>query len=661
MARRPRFSIPTRIFLGFVLALSAFGAVAALSVVQHDRTVRTLRLLHEGYLPLALTVGEARATQAVFATLLDRVLQERDHTATRSWLATARRVRPATVQRALAGVQRAQRLEPSSRDDRTLAVVRESLEHVDRSYVEGDARYNELFRALELNDETGAEAILADLRIREQAIQGHFREAWKVLQERIAETSAHAAEREQQSAWLLGVLTLLALAIGVAVTWWSQRVLKPLPRLHQRVQAVARGDLSRRLEPTTDDELGRLTGEFERMVDALATRDARLREAAQAQRQLQRTQEQIVSSLRAAVVVVDGDGVVRMANPAAAAVLELEEEAVGQPFGATGLGDRLEGLPDAVARVADGGAAEVLSALPLGGTERSVTVLATPFGDEVARGRRPVLLVAEDVTDELETKARLIQTERLAAIGKMAAHVTHEVRNPLSSIGLNVEMLADELEAAGPEAEGLLRAIQREVDRLTGITEEYLRLARLPAPRLEAEDLTDLVRQVVHFVEPDMRAGGVVLEVDVPEHLPPVALDESQLRQALLNLLRNAQEAMPGGGRVRVAVQAEPEGVRVRVSDRGSGIAPEHRERIFDLFYTTKERGTGLGLPLTQQIVVAHGGTIRCMAEPAGGTTFELRLPWVEGENEPSGPSSTMEAADESAGSAGAPGHVGSG
>ncbi len=114
----------------------------------------------------------------------------------------------------------------------------------------------------------------------------------------------------------------------------------------------------------------------------------------------------------------------------------------------------------------------------------------TPFeatGDSRERGS--VLVVAEDVTEELRTKARLIHTERLAAIGRMAAHVTHEVRNPLSSIGLNVEMLEEELSGAGPEPQALLRSIQREIDRLTAITEEYLRLARLPQPRLEPEDV----------------------------------------------------------------------------------------------------------------------------------------------------------------------------
>ena len=131
-------------------------------------------------------------------------------------------------------------------------------------------------------------------------------------------------------------------------------------------------------------------------------------------------------------------------------------------------------LEAAVASVRDGAPQAVLTAVPVGEEgDDVVNALVTPFAGTNDEGAGSVLVVAEDVTEELATKARLIHTERLAAIGRMAAHVTHEVRNPLSSIGLNVEMLEEELEGAGPETIALMRAITREIDRLTGITEEY--------------------------------------------------------------------------------------------------------------------------------------------------------------------------------------------
>jgi len=237
-------------------------------------------------------------------------------------------------------------------------------------------------------------------------------------------------------------------------------------------------------------------------------------------------------------------------------------------------------------------------------------------------------LVARD--ERLRAQAaELIAAERLATIGKMAAHITHEVRNPLSSIGLNTELLAEELERLGAEAgeaRALVDAIGREIDRLGDITEHYLRFARLPPPRRQPEDLPELVKSVAEFVRPEVESAGLTLEVDAPP-LPPVALDEGQIRQVILNLLRNAREATPRGGRIRVATRVEGEHVVLAISDTGPGVPREVVSQIFDAFFTTKQHGTGLGLPLVRQIVLAHDGTIECSSEPGQGTTFLVRLP----------------------------------
>ena len=222
-------------------------------------------------------------------------------------------------------------------------------------------------------------------------------------------------------------------------------------------------------------------------------------------------------------------------------------------------------------------------------------------------------------------RTEALSNERLAAIGKMAAHVTHEIRNPLSSIGLNVELLEEE--SLSPDAKNLLTAISREVGRLEQLSEEYLRVARLPSPRMEAEDVAALVRDVAAFTKKEMERAGCEVKVTVGDKVPPALFDEAQLRQALLNLLRNAREAMPKGGEIDVTVRAEGMSVVVLVDDRGSGISEEVRARIFDPFFSTKGEGTGLGLAITRQIVEAHGGTISCIDRDGGGTSFRIALP----------------------------------
>lgn len=234
-----------------------------------------------------------------------------------------------------------------------------------------------------------------------------------------------------------------------------------------------------------------------------------------------------------------------------------------------------------------------------------------------------------------EREHRLIRSERLAAVGKIAAQITHEVRNPLSSIGLNAELILEELERAhdwnAAEARELTRAIIQEVDRLTGITEQYLRLARLPRPKLEPEDLNLIVKAVLAFVREDLSAHDIIVDARLAESLPQVRADENQLRQALLNLLRNAAEAMPTGGRLMVETRlGEGRTVELHVRDTGEGMNEEVRSHIFDAFFSTKAGGTGLGLALTHQIIVDHSGTIDVESSPGQGSCFIVRLPMGE-------------------------------
>lgn len=632
---RARATIPTRIFVGFLAVIVAFGVVSAASVREHQRTARTLRLLDEGYLVLAISLGRMQAAEGVFETMVDRMEEETDRTATLGWLAHARRLRRGPARDALARVERAGALAPE--EDRVLlSEVREALESVETSWQNDEALFDSLARMEARHDQAQAAQLIGQLRRDEVGINRALRGALERVQTRIAGVSRAAAEAESRSVLEIALLTLLAVVAGLVISLWARRLILPLTRLRERVVAVARGDLSRRFEGGRDDEIGQLAGEFERMVGAVAARDQQLRDAASELRELQQMQEQIVASLRAAVLVVDGSGAVRTSNAAAAHVLGIQEADRGRTLEALGILARLEGLDGAVARVAEGDERATLVAAPLAGetgSPRALDVLVTPFGAADAAGpRRAVLIVADDVTDELRTKERLIQTERLAAMGRMAAHVTHEVRNPLSSIGLNVEMLEEEIGDGGPETTALLRAIQREVDRLTSITEEYLRIARLPAPRLGPEDPGALVRDVARFVAREMESTQVRLDVRVDEDLPAVAIDEAQIRQSLLNLLRNAREAMPDGGRIVLSAHQEEGGVALSVRDHGEGIPDERKERVFDVFFSTKERGTGLGLPLTREIVVAHRGRVRCEdASPDGegrrGTVFTIWLP----------------------------------
>lgn len=235
-----------------------------------------------------------------------------------------------------------------------------------------------------------------------------------------------------------------------------------------------------------------------------------------------------------------------------------------------------------------------------------------------------------------ERERRLLRGERLAAAGQLAAQITHEIRNPLSSVALNAELLEDELSEASPESRELLAKISKEVDRLTAVTEDYLSFARRPKPELLPIDLREELQDLLEFMAQELHIAGIDVVQSLPEGSAPVLGDPNQLRQVFMNLVRNAQEAAldeerdrERQPRIEVEMRCKDEQVVVVVRDNGPGIpgGAETGDRIFDAFYTSKAQGTGLGLPTVQQIVQDHHGGVRVAQTGPDGTEFEVRLP----------------------------------
>lgn len=238
-------------------------------------------------------------------------------------------------------------------------------------------------------------------------------------------------------------------------------------------------------------------------------------------------------------------------------------------------------------------------------------------------------LQARDVDLERK-KDELVRAERLAVVGRMASVVAHEVRNPLNSISLNLDLLRERLvsgaHGADPKVQGLVDAIQSEVDRLAEITEEYLKFGRLPKGVVGPCDVARLVAETLGFMDGEISAAGIEVTRRVPEKPVMVLADEGQLRQALVNVLRNAVEAMRGGGRLEVEVSDLGERIQVSVKDSGPGIPEDFRARLFEPFATTKPGGTGLGLAFVHQVMHECGGEVGIESAPGQGTCVRFRL-----------------------------------
>ncbi|MEK6239586.1 MAG: ATP-binding protein [Planctomycetales bacterium] len=225
--------------------------------------------------------------------------------------------------------------------------------------------------------------------------------------------------------------------------------------------------------------------------------------------------------------------------------------------------------------------------------------------------------------------------DRYQEIAALAGGLAHEIRNPLSTMRLNLELLAEDFGEAdgGPRERRALRkiiALQRECQRLQDVLEDFLNFAKTRNLQLEPRDLNQEIESVCEFYRAQADDAGIELIHYLASDLPPVLLDGEAFRGALLNLMINAQQAMPDGGQLMFRTAAADGEAQLVLIDNGVGMDEKTRGQVFDAFFSSKPTGTGLGLPTARKIIEAHGGSVSAQSEPGRGTQFTIRLPTAD-------------------------------
>ncbi|GAB4278541.1 MAG: GAF domain-containing sensor histidine kinase [Candidatus Promineifilaceae bacterium] len=232
-----------------------------------------------------------------------------------------------------------------------------------------------------------------------------------------------------------------------------------------------------------------------------------------------------------------------------------------------------------------------------------------------------------------EKQAQVIRAEKLAAVGRLAASVAHEINNPLQAIALHLQLLADE--SLSSDERRRLDVVQQEFNRIADIVGRLLDFQRPQDGQKQMVNLVAALEHVLALAEKQLQRAGVALTQYIPVDLSPVWAVENQLKQVFLNLILNAAEAMPDGGELTIVACREGDKVLVEFADTGPGLLPEAQARLFEPFYTTKADGSGLGLAVSHEIIVNHGGMILVYSVPGEGATFTVALPvGIGGTNE---------------------------
>jgi NtrC-family two-component system sensor histidine kinase KinB len=441
------------------------------------------------------------------------------------------------------------------------------------------------------------------------------------------DASRRAARIATRAIWSTIFVAALALVLALGFSFLlADRISSPLGRFMEASRRIAGGDYQVQVPVETEDELGRLAAEFNRMTAQLARYHEMNIEQIIAEKQ---KSEAVLASIEDGLVVLDNDFQVTGINPAACRMLGLEPK--------DGLGRHCaEILPgpdlcDLVERAAARGfppedqAEERIITLDREGGARHYLFSVTAIG-EPARDPSGIVLLLRDVT-------RLKEVERLKSEFIMAA--SHELRTPLTGLGMSIDLLREHAaEGLDPPDRELLQAAQEEVQRLKALVNDLLDLSKIETGRIDFEwrsvPVATLVDHVRKIFKDQLAAKSVELTASLDEGLPPIRADANKITWVLTNLISNALRYVPSGGHIRIRASKAGPNVHLSVIDDGPGIPDKYQARIFQKFVQVEGResgGTGLGLAIAKEIVRAHRGTIWVESTAGKGSTFTFTVP----------------------------------
>jgi len=424
----------------------------------------------------------------------------------------------------------------------------------------------------------------------------------------------------------LGTIALIALGISTflaAVV--SGAALAPLTRISQQLDRISAGEFDAPVPElrglgASSDELGQVS----KKITAVGQQLRGVHEIFSTMRE---NMNSVMAGLEDGLLLFTRDARAVMVSPAA-------EKFLGSSAGNI-LGRRIDDIFPAghplrgVLQIEGDELREVAAETELKTAEgdKRVSVSVQAIQEDGERMGALVTLRDLDSLDSINTQLQV--SERLAALGRVTAGVAHEVKNPLNSMRLWLENLKESLPPSEQDgnARQAVQVLDKEIDRLDAVVKRFLDFTRPMDVRLEATQLSELLKEVLEVAQPQMQKSSVHVAQLLPIDVPEVYVDRALLKQAVLNLVLNAAEAMPNGGQLRLVLSRRGEMAEILVEDTGKGIPPEHRQKIFQLFFTTRPGGSGIGLASTFRIVQLLNGSIDFTSEVGKGTTFRIELP----------------------------------
>ncbi len=392
--------------------------------------------------------------------------------------------------------------------------------------------------------------------------------------------------------------------------------LSPLERVSQRIESISSGEAADPVPAARSESV-----EFAAVQSKLSVLGQQFRGVRQDAMELRRNIEQLLQRLEEAVLLFDSGGHLILAGRSVERLIgRTPQELMGRTVEQVFTDDRNgTEIADAV-RLRRPWRDHIVMVKSAANQVRAI-VSVEPLENPVG-GNMGTLITLRDADSRRQIEAQLDISSRLAALSRLTSGVAHEIKNPLNAMALHLEVLKSRLEEAQPEVE----VISREIKRLDHVVKTFLNFNKPLELKMDSMNLAPMAQDVATLVTPDAKMKGIVVETEL-EDGAWISGDHDLIQQALLNVVVNAIEAMKDGGHLSIATSTVDSESMVTVTDDGPGIPSEVRDKIFNLYFSTKQQGSGIGLAMTFRVIQMHGGTIDFISEPGKGTSFHLRFP----------------------------------